>query len=136
MNRLRLFTVSTVLIFALSAVAQQSTTMPDAHAVAAAPVDQHLKVLSEKLALTADQQDKARPILQDMHDGSQKINDDQSLTPDQKHAAMSELFMKSDKQLREFLTDDQKTKLDAMEAQMHGGAHGNPHGTAAEPQGN
>ena len=126
MNRFRLLTMMTVLIFALSATAQQSTTMPDAHAVAAAPVDQHLKALSDKLALTADQQEKARPILQDMHDGSQKINDDQGLTPDQKHAAMSELFMKSDKALREFLTDDQKTKLDAMEAQMHGGQHDHP----------
>ena len=126
MNRLRLLTVMTVLIFALGATAQQSTTMPDAHAVATAPVDQHLKALSDKLALTADQQEKARPILQDMHDGSQKINDDQSLTPDQRHAAMGELFTKSDKALREFLTDDQKTKLDAMEAQMHGGAHDHP----------
>ena len=128
MNRIRLLAVGAVLTFAMSTVAQQTTTSLDAHAhaVATAPVDQHLKALSDKLALTADQQEKARPILQDMHDGSQKINDDQSLTPDQKHAAMGELFMKSDKAFREFLTDDQKTKLDAMEAQMHGGSHDHP----------
>jgi len=126
MNRIRLLAVGTVLMLAMSTVAQQTTTSPDVHAVAVAPVEQHLKALSEKLALTADQQDKARPILQEMHDGSQKIDDDQSLTPDQKHAAMGELFTKSDKAFREFLTDDQKTKLDAMEAQMHGGPHDHP----------
>ena len=124
MNRIRLLAVGTVLMLALSAVAQQ-TTGPDAHAVAVAPVDQHLKVLSEKLGLTADQQDKVRPILQEMRDGSQKIADDQSLTPDQRQAAMGPVFMKADKALREFLTDDQKKKLDEMEAQMHGGPHGN-----------
>jgi Spy/CpxP family protein refolding chaperone len=133
MNRLHLFAAGTMLMFALSTGAQQTATSPDTHAVAAAPVEQHLKLLSEKLALTADQQDKTRPILQEMHDGSQKINDDQTLTPDQRHAAMGELFMKSDKQMREFLTDDQKKKLDEMEAQMHGGPHDHPDTTSPAP---
>jgi Spy/CpxP family protein refolding chaperone len=125
MNRIRLLAVGTVLMFALSTVAQQSKTSPDAHEVAVAPVDQHLKVLSEKLALTPDQQDKARPILQEMHDGSQKLQDDQSLTPDQRQAGMGPVFMKADKALREILTDDQKKKLDDLEAQMHSGGHDN-----------
>ena len=134
MNRLRLLAAGTMLTFVLSTAAQQPTTSPTAHAAAVAPVEQHLKMLSEKLALTTDQQDKARPILQQMHDGSQKIDDDQALTPDQRHAAMSELFMKSDKQMREFLNDDQKKMLDDLEAQMHG-PHDNPNGnTAAPPQ--
>jgi hypothetical protein len=95
-----------------------------------------LKVLSEKLALTPDQQDKARPILQQMHDGSQKLEDDQTLTPEQRQAAMHPLFLKADQQLRAFLTDDQKKKkLDEMEAQMphaqHTGSDGSP---SAPPQ--
>jgi hypothetical protein len=131
MNRLRLLAIGTVLMFGLSTVAQQ-TTGPDVHAAAVAPVEQHLKVLSEKLALTADQQDKARPILQEMHDGSQKLDDDQTLTPDQRHAAMGSLFMKADKEMRVFLTEDQKKKLDDMEAQMHGGPRDNPNGSAPQ----
>jgi hypothetical protein len=131
MNRLRLLAIGTVLMFGLSTVAQQ-TTGPDVHAAAVAPVEQHLKVLSEKLALTADQQDKARPILQEMHDGSQKLDDDQTLTPDQRHAAMGSLFMKADKEMRVFRTEDQKKKLDDMEAQMHGGPHDNPNGSAPQ----
>jgi hypothetical protein len=135
MNRLRLFAVGTVLMFALSTVAQQPTTGLDVHAAAVAPVEQHLKVLSEKLALTADQQDKARPILQEMHDGSQKLADDQTLTPEQRQAAMGPLFMKADKEMRVFLTDDQKKKLDELKAQMHSGAHDGPSGNApAAPQ--
>ncbi len=134
MNRLRLLAVGTVLMFALGAVAQQTTASPDAHAVAVSPVEQHLKMLSDKLGLTADQQDKVRPILQEMHDGSQKIADDQSLTPDQREAAMGPVFLKADKAVRAFLTDDQKKKLDEMEAQMHSGSHESPHGTTAPPQ--
>jgi hypothetical protein len=136
MNRIRMLAAGTVLMFAIGAVAQQTTTSPDVHAAAVAPVEQHLKVLSDKLGLTADQQDKARPILQEMHDGSQKLQDDQSLTPDQRHEGMLPVFMKADKALREILTDDQKKKLDAMEAQMHGGPHDNPQGTTVPPQGN
>jgi hypothetical protein len=134
MNRLRLFAMGTVLMFAMSTVAQQNGTSPDAHAAAVAPVDQHLKMLSEQLALTAEQQDKTRPILQAMHDGTQKLEDDQSLTPDQRQAGMHALFMKSDKEVRVFLTDDQKKKLDDLEAQMHG-PHANPNGpTSTAPQ--
>ena len=135
MNRLRLLAMATALMFALGAAAQQIPTSPDAHAVAVAPVEQHLKILTDKLSLTADQQDKARPILQEMHDGSQKLEDDQSLTPDQRHEGMVPVFMKADKALREILTEDQKKKLDEMEAQMHGVPHDNPHGSTA-PQGN
>jgi len=135
MNRLCLLAVAAVLMFASGAVAQQPTTSPDAHA-AVAPVDQHLKMLSEKLGLSTDQEDKARPILQEMHDDSLKIEEDQSLTPEQRHSAMVPVFMKADKAVRAFLTEDQKKKLDEMEAQMHGGAHGDPHGTAARPQAN
>ena len=132
MNRLRLLAVGTVLTFALSTVAQQ-TNSPDVHAAAVAPVEQHLKVLSEKLALTTDQQDKARPILQEMHDGSQKLADDPTLTPDQRQAAMGPLFMKADKEMRVFLTDDQKKKLDDLEAQMHHGPQDNPNGNPSAP---
>jgi hypothetical protein len=132
MNRIRLLATGTVLMFALNTTAQQSATSPDPHAAAVAPVEQHLKMLSEKLALTTEQQEKARPILQAMRDGTQKLEDDQSLTPDQRQAGMHALFMKSDKEVRVFFTDDQKKKLDEMEAQMHG-PHDHPSRTTSAP---
>ena len=100
------------------AIAQEKAAPPE-HAMAMPDVDQHLKLLSEKLTLTAEQQEKARPILKEMREGLQKVAEDKSLTPDQMHAQMHSTMMKADKQLREYLTDEQKTKLDAMEAEMH-----------------
>jgi len=133
MNRLRLLVAGSVLTFALGTLAQQPATSPDVHAAAVAPVEQHLKMLSEKLALTVGQQERARPILQQMHDGSQRLADDQSLTPEQRQAAMSELFMKSDKAMRSFLSEQQKKKLDDMEAQMHHGPQESPNVNASAP---
>jgi len=100
------------------AIAQEKAAPPE-HAMMIPDVDQHLKVLSDKLELTAEQQEKARPILKEMQDEMQKVSDDKSLTQNQMHAQMHPIMMKADKQLREFLTDEQKTKLDAMEEQMH-----------------
>jgi len=130
MNRIRLLAAGTVLMFALSMGAQQTAQSPDNHTAAAAAVanvDQHLKMITEKLALTPDQEAKARPILQQMHDESQKLQDDTTLTTEQRQAAMHPIFMKADQQMREFLTDDQKKKLDEMEAQMH---HSRPSSSA------
>ncbi|MBS1803572.1 MAG: hypothetical protein JST28_09395 [Acidobacteria bacterium] len=97
----------------------QEKAVPPEHAMVMPDLDQHLKMLSGKLTLTAEQQEKARPILKEMQDGLQKVGEDKSLTPDQMHAQMHSTMMKADKQLREYLTDEQKTKLDAMEAEMH-----------------
>jgi hypothetical protein len=134
MNRIRLLALVTVLIYGLSTAAQQPTTGPSAHNAATASVEEHLKVLSEKLALTSDQQDKVRPILQEMHDGSQKIDDDQTLKSDQRQAAMHSVFMRADKQIREILADDQKKRLDDLEAQMQPAPPAAGNGTSSAPQ--
>jgi Spy/CpxP family protein refolding chaperone len=102
-----------------ASVFAQEKPAPAEHAMVMPDVDQHLKVLSEKLSLTAEQQEKARPILKDMQDGMQKVADNKSLTPDQMHEQMHSTMMRADKQLREFLTGEQKTTLDAMEKEMH-----------------
>lgn len=103
-------------------VKAQEKAAPPEHAMVIPDVDQHLRMLSEKLELSSEQQEKARPILKSMQDELQKDMDDKSLTPDQMRAKMHADFMKADRELREFLTDGQKTKLDGMEKQMH---HGN-----------
>jgi Spy/CpxP family protein refolding chaperone len=132
MNRLRLLALAPMLALALPAITQQPAA-PPAASIANAPVEQHLKVLAEKLDLTADQQDKARPILQEMHDSARKIMDDNSLSQDEKNAQIKPVFMKADTQLREFLTDEQKKKLDAME-QPHPEMHGSVNGSTPSPQ--
>ena len=121
MNRIRLLVVATVLGFALPAIAQQSAPAPPHHLPT---VDEHLKALSEKLNLTADQQEKARPILKEMQESMQKIMDDTSLTPEQKHEQMRPIHQNADKKVREFLTDDQKKTLDELESHSHPDMHG------------
>ena len=110
MNRNRLLAIAFVLACALPLIAQNAAVPSHLPSV-----DQHVKLLSDKLALTVDQQDRARPIIAEMQDAMQKVMDDASLTEEQKHAQMHSAFMKADKEMRPFLTDEQKTKLDEME---------------------
>jgi Spy/CpxP family protein refolding chaperone len=121
MNRIRLLAIATALAFALPAIAQGSATEPARHLPT---VDQHLKGLSEKLDLTAVQQEKARPILKEMQDTMQKVMNDKSLTPEQMHEQMRPARLKADKEMREFLTDEQKKKLDDLESHPHSDPHG------------
>jgi Spy/CpxP family protein refolding chaperone len=121
MSRLRLLglaglmVLAELVVLAPPAIAQQAATAPAQHAMVLPSVDEHLKMLSEKLGLTADQQEKVRPIIAEMQDGLQKVMDDKSLTREQMHEQSHQVYMTADKKLREFLTDEQKTKLDDLE---------------------
>jgi Spy/CpxP family protein refolding chaperone len=123
MNRIRLFVAAMTLAFAVPAIAQDTAPAP---ARQMPTVDQHLKALSDKLSLTADQQEKARPILQQMQDSIQRLMNDKTLTPEQMHEQMRPARMKADKQLRELLNDEQKKKLDDLESQHHPDLHPQP----------
>jgi len=132
MDRIRLFAIGTLMMFALTAGAQQTATASagvtkDNHSSAqngADPVENHLKKLSEQLNLTPDQEDRVRPILQEMHDAMGKIDRDQSLSADERMAQKHATFMKADSQIRPILTDDQKKTLDQIEQEMHSGMRG------------
>ncbi len=124
MNRYRLLALATVLMVAITGFAQQPAPsgQQEHGTTAVSPVDRHLRALSEQLNLTSEQQDKLRPILQGMFDGQQKIMADTSLSNDQRHEQIKALHEKIDKQARQYLNDDQKKKLDELEAehQHHG----------------
>jgi Spy/CpxP family protein refolding chaperone len=134
MNRIVAFAIAAAMLSALpatqSAFAQQSEA-PAAPAHSLPSVDDHVRLLAQKLDLTAEQQEKAKPIIQEMQDGIQKVLDDKSLTHEESTARMHSVHMKADKQIREFLTDDQKKKLDDLELHSHPGMHGN---SPASPQ--
>jgi len=133
MDRIRLFAIGTMMMFALTAGAQQ--TAPASAGPASAdsektnhsstqsstdPVENHLKKLSEQLNLTSDQQDQVRPILHEMHDAMGKAEQDGSLSEEQRTAQKHAAFMKADSQIRPILTDEQKKTLDQLEERMHG----------------
>ncbi len=118
MNRVRVVAIAILTMFALAVVAQEAHhgaahgSMPSA--------DQHLKMLTEQLNLTPDQQAKAKPIIQQMTDGAQKAMQDESLSQQERKQKAHAAMQAADKKFREILTDEQKTKLDEMEAQMRG----------------
>ena len=115
MNRVKI-AIGIVMMLALAVFAQEAHQNGHGHSMPSA--DQHLKMLTEKLDLTADQQAKAKPILEEMTTRAQKAMNDQSLPQDQRMQKAHETMMQSDKKLRAILTDEQKAKLDEMESQM------------------
>ncbi len=137
MNRFRLLSIGTLLIVALTVPAQQTAAGPgdaDQHSAQSGvpAVEQHMKLLTAKLDLTSDQQASIKPILQEMHDGTQKLVDDQSLTREERLEKVRPLRLKADKQIREVLNDDQKKKLDQLEQGAHPELHGNLNGTTPQ----
>ncbi|HWW01128.1 MAG TPA: hypothetical protein VNZ64_15640 [Candidatus Acidoferrum sp.] len=130
----RVLTVGSMLIVALTALAQQTATRPDGtgkdeHRQSAAQDDvpivgQMLKVLTEKLDLTADQQARITPILQKLHDTQQKLVQDKSLSREERLAKVRPQRYKADTQIREILTEDQKKKLDQYLQGPHPEMHG------------
>ena len=119
MNRFRLLAIGTLMI-TLTVVAQQ-TTRPGG---GVPTVQGHLKVLTEKLALTGDQQTKVKPILQELHDATLKVVQDESMSQEERMGKVRVSREKADKKIREILNDDQKKKLDHLEHEPHSGLHG------------
>ena len=91
-------------------------------------VQGHLKVLTEKLALTGDQQAKIKPILQELHDATQKLVQDKSMSREERLENVRAWREKADKKIRKILNDDQKKKLDQLEQEPHPEMHGNLNG--------
>jgi Spy/CpxP family protein refolding chaperone len=140
MNQIRLFAIGTLMMFALTAGAQQTAGAPtgvekENHSStqnSTDPVESHLKKLSEQLSLTSNQESQVRPILQEMHDTMGNAEKNQSLSDDERKAQMHAAFMKADGQIREVLTDDQKKTLDQLEQQMHPGMHESANGATKQ----
>jgi Spy/CpxP family protein refolding chaperone len=128
MNRIRVFAMAAMFMFALNMAAQQPAASPDDSAVATKievpGVEQHLKVLTEKLDLTSDQQARTTPVLQELHYASQKLAEDESMSRGERIDNLRAPRYKADRKIREILNDDQKKKLDQLEEQPHSGLHG------------
>lgn len=132
MNRIRLLAIAMLLCIGLASAAQQNSGNAAPHqpaqGTAASNTEEHLKMLSENLSLTADQQQKLRPIIQDMLDERQRLMHDESLSVEQREAKQRALHEKADREARKFLNVEQQKKLDELEAQHHANsaAHAQP----------
>ena len=80
--------------------------------------ESRLKMLTEKLKLTADQQAKLKPILEDESTQMKTLHDDTSLAPEDKRAKMKELHESSTEKINAVLTPDQQSKWKQMKQEM------------------
>lgn len=93
-----------------------------------------LKHLTEALDLTTDQQAQLKPILAARDQQRQQIFADQSLADADRHTKMKAMQDATRGKIETVLTDTQKQKFEAMQANMHGHRGGNPGGAAPTPQ--
>ena len=82
-------------------------------------VDGMLQRLTTELNLTADQQTKIKPILEDARTQMQANRQDTSLAQQDKMAKNKELRDTENTQINAVLTPDQQTKYAAMVEKMH-----------------
>jgi hypothetical protein len=97
--------------------AAQGVVLPD--------VGDQLKVLTQKLDLSVDQQPKVKTILQELHDASLKLMQGESTSHEELLSKVRHLRMIADKKIREILSDVQKKKLDQYLQGPHAEMHGN-----------
>lgn len=126
MQRRGFIAIAGMLVAALALPAQQAVSAIDSSSQkppASQPqaVDEHMQMLSRKLDLTPEQQVKIKPVVEEMIESTTRVNNDASLTPEEKHAGMVQAMTKADHNARTYLTDDQKKKLDQLESDMHSG---------------
>ncbi|QYM78659.1 Spy/CpxP family protein refolding chaperone [Horticoccus luteus] len=92
----------------------------DAHPARHARPDR-LKMLTEKLDLTADQQAKVKAVLDDGAKQQKALHADENTPRAEKRDKALEIMLNTKKQIRALLTPDQQTKFDALrEEHMEG----------------
>lgn len=77
-----------------------------------------LEMLTEKLNLTADQQTQVKAIDEDNMKQMMAVRNDTSLSQDDRRSKMMDIRKTSQDKIRGILTDDQKTKYEALQAEM------------------
>ncbi len=101
-----------------TAPATQEHGAMSGHAMGAMTPESRLKMLTEKLDLTEDQQAKLKPILEDESTQMKTLHDDTSLAPEDKRAKMKELHGSSTEKINAVLTPDQQSKWKQMKQEM------------------
>jgi SET domain-containing protein len=73
---------------------------------------QGLKALTEgkSFCLSSDQQEKIKPILQDLHNATVKLFQDENMSRDESLSKVRDSRFSADKKIRALLNDDQKKK--------------------------
>ena len=100
--------------------------------------DQQLAHLTSALSLTTDQQSQIKPLLVDRQQKMQALMQNESLSQEDRRAQARTISQGTNNSIKAVLTDEQKQKFDAMQANMrHGGPGGPPpppSGSSPQPQ--
>jgi protein CpxP len=83
-------------------------------------LDDQMKHLTKQLSLTADQQAKLRPILEDQRAQMEKLHGDSSLSREDRFSKMQELRQSSDSQIKSVLNEDQQKNFDKIREEQRG----------------
>jgi periplasmic protein CpxP/Spy len=146
MKRLLLSTALTLALTGTAAFAQQAqptlpenstpnATAPHHHGHHAPNPQRQAEFISKKLNLSADQTAKLTPIFADRAQKTQALFQDQSLTPDQRHAQMKAIHENTEQQLATVLSPDQLQQLKSMRHGHRGGwGQRGPNNNQAPPQ--
>jgi len=89
-----------------------------------------LKMLTEKLSLTQEQQTQLKPILDARKKEMDAVREDSSLDRDAKWAKVAEIFKAYQPKIRALLTPEQQKKFDELKEEM--GGHRGPGGPRKE----
>jgi hypothetical protein len=132
MKPLRSIGMAIMLLYALSAVAQQLGPSPAEDSLPT--VQEQLKALTAKLTLTGQQQTAITPILRQLHDETLKSVEDENLSHEERLAKVRSWRYEADRKIRALLNGDQKQELDAYLQGSHPEMHGGLTGSVAPPQ--
>lgn len=116
--------LAVVLVASLTAYAAQTAPATQGHSATGGSMmgpmtpENRLKMLTEKLNLTDDQQAKLKPIIEDQSKQMKAIHDDTSLAPTDKQAKMKEIHESSIEKMNAILTPEQQAKWKQMRQEM------------------
>jgi periplasmic protein CpxP/Spy len=82
-------------------------------------VDDQIKHLTKKLNLSADQQTKLKPILEDQRKQMEAVHNDSSLSREDRFSKMQALRQSSDADIKGVLNEEQQKNFDKMRAEQH-----------------
>jgi Spy/CpxP family protein refolding chaperone len=134
MKSIRIILLLAVSMLTIGALAQQNPPPPQGGGRGPMSIDDQIKGLTDRLSLTADQQAKIRPILEDSRSQMQKLRQDDSLSQEDRMAKGRSLRETTNGKIRELLTDDQKKQFDDMQKEMRDRQRQQQQGGGAPPK--
>ena len=145
--RVAVLAIGTTALSALPAMAQDPSAPPPPQGQAGPREGgrggmrgHQLEFLTKQLNLTPDQVTQVKAIDADTWKQAKAVQDDTSIAGPDKRTKMMEIHKASQDKIRALLTDDQKTKFDALQAEMRehrgnrGGGDGPPPPPPSAPQ--